>query len=130
MSSLWEIQSEGVHCSLSSSQRRCKSLQEKGILYVGSGVSGGEDGARYGPSLMPGGAPAAWPHIQPIFQGICAKANGEPCCDWVSHTLYHAWIVLHTCLLFANHMCLYLSRVLIFYHVCLCRLGRTELDTM
>ena len=67
-------------------QRRCKALAEKGLLFVGSGVSGGEDGARYGPSLMPGGSPAAWPSIQPIFQSICAKADGEPCCDWVSHT--------------------------------------------
>lgn len=74
---------DGGNSEYLDTQRRCKSLQEKGILYVGSGVSGGEDGARYGPSLMPGGAPAAWPHIQPIFQGICAKANGEPCCDWV-----------------------------------------------
>ena len=61
--------------SLSLSQRRCKTLEAKGILFVGSGVSGGEDGARYGPSLMPGGSPAAWPHIKPIFQGISAKAN-------------------------------------------------------
>merc|ERR1719378_586705 len=48
------------------------------------GVSGGEEGARYGPSMMPGGNPKAWPHIKPIFQSICAKSdNGEPCCDWV-----------------------------------------------
>ena len=52
-------------------------------MFVGSGVSGGEDGARYGPSLMPGGAPDAWPHIKPIFQGISAKVGSEPCCDWV-----------------------------------------------
>ena len=64
--------------------RRCKDLDKKGILYVGSGVSGGEEGARHGPSLMPGGNPKAWPHIAPIFQAICAKVdNGEPCCDWV-----------------------------------------------
>lgn len=64
-------------------QRRCKALAEKGILFVGSGVSGGEDGARYGPSLMPGGAPEAWPSIKPIFQGIAAKVGSEACCDWV-----------------------------------------------
>jgi 6-phosphogluconate dehydrogenase len=59
-------------------------LAEKGILFVGSGVSGGEEGARYGPSLMPGGNPKAWPHIKPIFQAIAAKApDGAPCCDWV-----------------------------------------------
>lgn len=46
-------------------------------------MSGGEDGARYGPSLMPGGAPEAWPFIKPIFQGIAAKVGSEPCCDWV-----------------------------------------------
>ena len=59
-------------------------MDKKGILCVGSGVSGGEEGARHGPSLMPGGNPKAWPHIAPIFQAICAKVdNGEPCCDWV-----------------------------------------------
>ncbi|KAI8904348.1 6-phosphogluconate dehydrogenase [Gorgonomyces haynaldii] len=64
--------------------RRCKELEAKGLLFVGAGVSGGEEGARYGPSIMPGGSPAAWPHIQPIFQAISAKAStGEPCCDWV-----------------------------------------------
>lgn len=63
--------------------RRCEELLLKGIYFVGSGVSGGEEGARYGPSLMPGGHPEAWPLIKPIFQAICAKADGQPCCDWV-----------------------------------------------
>ncbi|XP_013115590.1 6-phosphogluconate dehydrogenase, decarboxylating [Stomoxys calcitrans] len=63
--------------------RRCDELKAKGIFFVGSGVSGGEEGARYGPSLMPGGHPEAWPLIKPIFQAICAKAGDEPCCDWV-----------------------------------------------
>eukprot|EP00842_Homolaphlyctis_polyrhiza_P005182 jgi/Hompol1/5665/HPOL_002053-RA len=64
--------------------RRCKELEAKGLLFVGSGVSGGEEGARYGPSLMPGGSPAAWPHIKSIFQDISAKtSSGEACCDWV-----------------------------------------------
>ncbi|XP_072282978.1 6-phosphogluconate dehydrogenase, decarboxylating [Pyxicephalus adspersus] len=63
--------------------RRCKELRPKGILFVGSGVSGGEDGARYGPSLMPGGDAEAWPYIKDIFQGIAAKVGDEPCCDWV-----------------------------------------------
>ncbi len=53
--------------------RRCKDLDSKGILYVGSGVSGGEEGARHGPSLMPGGNPKAWPYIAPIFQVIQTK---------------------------------------------------------
>ncbi|MFH4983248.1 hypothetical protein AB6A40_009957 [Gnathostoma spinigerum] len=63
--------------------RRYEQLGAKGILFVGSGVSGGEEGARHGPSLMPGGAPEAWPHIREIFQSIAAKADNEPCCDWV-----------------------------------------------
>jgi 6-phosphogluconate dehydrogenase len=64
--------------------RRVKSCADKGILFVGSGVSGGEEGARHGPSLMPGGNPEAWPHIKAIFQSIAAKVDGGvPCCDWV-----------------------------------------------
>ncbi len=64
--------------------RRTKYVESKGFLYVGSGVSGGEEGARNGPSLMPGGSPAAWPHIKDIFQKISAKVDGgAPCCDWV-----------------------------------------------
>uniref|UniRef100_A0A9J2P7I2 6-phosphogluconate dehydrogenase, decarboxylating n=1 Tax=Ascaris lumbricoides TaxID=6252 RepID=A0A9J2P7I2_ASCLU len=64
--------------------RRFKELGEKGFLFVGSGVSGGEEGARHGPSLMPGGAPEAWPYIKEIFQNIAAKVGSESCCDWVS----------------------------------------------
>ncbi len=64
--------------------RRYNALKAKGILFVGSGVSGGEEGARHGPSLMPGGNAEAWPHIKAIFQSIAAKVdNGVPCCDWV-----------------------------------------------
>ncbi|TAK53458.1 MAG: decarboxylating NADP(+)-dependent phosphogluconate dehydrogenase [Gammaproteobacteria bacterium] len=64
--------------------RRVRSAEARGLLYVGSGVSGGEDGALRGPSLMPGGSPAAWPHLRPIFQAICARTpEGEPCCDWM-----------------------------------------------
>ncbi|MFH0921007.1 MAG: decarboxylating NADP(+)-dependent phosphogluconate dehydrogenase [Fibrobacterota bacterium] len=64
--------------------RRTKSLAEKGILFIGTGVSGGEEGARRGPSIMPGGNPAAWPHVKPIFQAISAKVeDGSPCCEWV-----------------------------------------------
>jgi 6-phosphogluconate dehydrogenase len=64
--------------------RRYNALKEKGILFVGSGVSGGEEGARHGPSLMPGGNVEAWPHIKAIFQSIAAKVDGGvPCCDWV-----------------------------------------------
>ncbi len=66
------------------STRRTKYLAEKGILFIGTGVSGGEEGARHGPSIMPGGNPAAWPHVKEIFQAIAAKVeDGTPCCDWV-----------------------------------------------
>ncbi|GAB6018381.1 hypothetical protein CHUAL_000097 [Chamberlinius hualienensis] len=74
---------DGGNSEYKDSQRRCLTLRSKGIYFVGSGVSGGEDGARYGPSLMPGGALEAWPHIKDMFQGIAAKVDGEPCCDWV-----------------------------------------------
>jgi 6-phosphogluconate dehydrogenase len=64
--------------------RRTAYVESKGMLYVGCGVSGGEEGALKGPSMMPGGSPAAWEHVKPIFQAICAKVeNGSPCCDWV-----------------------------------------------
>src|SRR5438105_2709905 len=64
--------------------RRAKALAEKGILFIGTGVSGGEKGARFGPSIMPGGNPQAWPHVKDIFQSIAAKVeDGTPCCDWV-----------------------------------------------
>ncbi|CAI2166044.1 18347_t:CDS:2 [Funneliformis geosporum] len=66
--------------------RRCKYLEEKGFLFIGCGVSGGEDGARYGPSLMPGGSKEAWEHVKPIFQSIAAKVKDEPCCDWVGES--------------------------------------------
>lgn len=78
---------DGGNSHFPDSIRRAKELEEKGILFVGSGVSGGEEGARYGPSLMPGGNPAAWPIIKPIFQAIAAKApDGAPCCDWVGES--------------------------------------------
>jgi 6-phosphogluconate dehydrogenase len=64
--------------------RRTKYVESKGLLYIGTGVSGGEEGARRGPSIMPGGSPAAWPHVKEIFQSVAAKVEGgAPCCDWV-----------------------------------------------
>ncbi|MCX6636070.1 MAG: NAD(P)-binding domain-containing protein, partial [Acidobacteria bacterium] len=64
--------------------RRTKYLESKGFLYVGTGVSGGEEGALKGPSIMPGGSFKAWEHVKPIFQAIAARtADGDPCCDWV-----------------------------------------------
>ena len=63
--------------------RRTKYVESKGLFYIGTGVSGGEEGALNGPSMMPGGSTAAWPLVKPIFQSICAKADGMPCCAWV-----------------------------------------------
>jgi 6-phosphogluconate dehydrogenase len=63
--------------------RRTKYVESKGLLYIGTGVSGGEEGARKGPSIMPGGSPAAWPFVKDIFQAVAAKVDGAPCCDWV-----------------------------------------------
>ncbi|KIY65501.1 6-phosphogluconate dehydrogenase [Cylindrobasidium torrendii FP15055 ss-10] len=74
---------DGGNSHYPDSNRRWKSLEEKGLYFVGSGVSGGEEGARHGPSLMPGGAPEAWAAIKEIFQKTSAQAYGEPCCDWV-----------------------------------------------
>jgi 6-phosphogluconate dehydrogenase len=75
---------DGGNSLYTDSNRRTKALEEKGLLFIGTGVSGGEEGARRGPSIMPGGSPAAWPHVKEIFQSIAAKVdNGVPCCDWV-----------------------------------------------
>ncbi|KAI3620112.1 hypothetical protein CBS9595_002079 [Malassezia furfur] len=74
---------DGGNSHFPDSERRTKELEAKGLLFVGSGVSGGEEGARYGPSLMPGGSAAAWPEIKEIFQKTAAQSDGEPCCDWV-----------------------------------------------
>ncbi len=75
---------DGGNSHFPDSNRRTKQLKEKGILFIGTGVSGGEEGARKGPSIMPGGNPEAWPHVKDIFQSIAAKVeDGTPCCDWV-----------------------------------------------
>jgi 6-phosphogluconate dehydrogenase len=74
---------DGGNSLYSDSTRRTRELAEQGILFLGTGVSGGEEGARYGPSIMPGGNPEAWPLIQDIFQSIAAKVDGVPCCQWV-----------------------------------------------
>ncbi len=75
---------DGGNSHFPDTNRRVKSLNQKGILYIGTGVSGGEEGARFGPSIMPGGNPEAWPHVKDIFQSIAAKVeDGTPCCDWV-----------------------------------------------
>ncbi|KAG9314545.1 6-phosphogluconate dehydrogenase [Chiua virens] len=77
---------DGGNSHYPDSIRRAKELEAKGLLFVGSGVSGGEEGARNGPSLMPGGSPDAWPAIKEIFQATAAQVKGEPCCDWVGET--------------------------------------------
>ena len=75
---------DGGNSHYPDTMRRTEYVESKGLLYVGTGVSGGEEGALHGPSMMPGGSPAAWPYVKPIFQGICAKVeDGSPCCDWV-----------------------------------------------
>jgi 6-phosphogluconate dehydrogenase len=74
---------DGGNSHYPDSNRRTQYLKEKGLRFVGTGVSGGEEGARYGPSLMPGGNEEAWPYIKDVFQSIAAKSDGEPCCDWV-----------------------------------------------
>ena len=75
---------DGGNSHFPDTDRRVKYVEDHGLLYVGTGVSGGEEGALRGPSLMPGGSPEAWEHIKPIFQSICAKTeDGAPCCDWV-----------------------------------------------
>ena len=75
---------DGGNSHYADTNRRTKALAEKGILFIGTGVSGGEEGARFGPSIMPGGNPAAWPHVKEIFQAIAAKVeDGSPCCEWV-----------------------------------------------
>lgn len=81
-----DILIDGGNSHFPDTQRRFETLKAKGILFVGAGISGGEEGARNGPSIMPGGHPDAWPHMKPIFQAIAAKSeDGEPCCDWVGN---------------------------------------------
>ena len=75
---------DGGNTHYPDTDRRTAYLESKGLLFIGTGVSGGEEGALTGPSIMPGGSPAAWPHVKPIFQDIAAKVDdGSPCCDWV-----------------------------------------------
>ena len=77
---------DGGNTHYADTERRTKEVEDKGLLYVGTGVSGGEEGALKGPSLMPGGSPAAWKHVKKLFQAISAKVgrnNNIPCCEWV-----------------------------------------------
>ena len=75
---------DGGNSLFDDTNRRQKYVESKGLLYIGTGVSGGEEGARNGPSIMPGGSPAAWPYVKDIFQAVSAKVEGNvPCCEWV-----------------------------------------------
>jgi 6-phosphogluconate dehydrogenase len=75
---------DGGNSNFEDSIRRTAYLEAHGLYFIGTGISGGEEGARHGPSIMPGGSPQAWPHVKPIFQSIAAKVeDGTPCCDWV-----------------------------------------------
>jgi 6-phosphogluconate dehydrogenase len=74
---------DGGNSLFEDTARRVKLVESKGLQFIGTGVSGGEEGARNGPSIMPGGSPGAWPHVKDIFQSIAAKVDGAPCCDWV-----------------------------------------------
>jgi 6-phosphogluconate dehydrogenase len=75
---------DGGNSLFEDTNRRQKYVESKGLLYIGTGVSGGEEGARHGPSIMPGGSPAAWPFVKDIFQAVSAKVEGTvPCCEWV-----------------------------------------------
>jgi len=75
---------DGGNSNYMDTMRRTAYVESKGLLYIGTGVSGGEEGARHGPSIMPGGSPEAWPHVKDIFQAVSAKVeDGSPCCDWV-----------------------------------------------
>ena len=78
-----DILLDGGNSHFADSERRWRDLKEKGIHFVGTGVSGGELGALHGPSIMPGGAEAAWPELRPLLQAIAAKVDGEPCCTWI-----------------------------------------------
>ncbi len=74
---------DGGNSNYNDTNRRWQELTAKGIRFVGMGVSGGEEGARHGPSLMPGGAVEAWPDIRDMFQAVAAKVDGEACCQWL-----------------------------------------------
>jgi 6-phosphogluconate dehydrogenase len=78
-----DIVIDGGNSLYSDTTCRTRALADKGILYIGAGISGGEEGARNGPAIMAGGNFAAWPHVRHIFQAIAARTDGEPCCEWV-----------------------------------------------
>lgn len=74
---------DGGNSHFPDSNRRCEALGAQGIHFIGAGVSGGEEGARFGPSIMPGGSEPAWPSVRPILQAIAARVDEQPCCEWI-----------------------------------------------
>ena len=75
---------DGGNSNFNDSIRRTREVEALGLYFIGAGISGGEEGARYGPSIMPGGSTAAWESVKPILQAVAAKVpDGTPCCDWV-----------------------------------------------
>jgi 6-phosphogluconate dehydrogenase len=102
---------DGGNSHFPDTNRRTAYLESKGFLYIGTGVSGGEEGALKGPSIMPGGSKAAWPLVKDIFQNISAKVDdGTPCCDWVGEDgagHFVKWFItvlnMATCSLYAKH---------------------------
>ncbi|MBN1895620.1 decarboxylating NADP(+)-dependent phosphogluconate dehydrogenase [bacterium] len=78
-----DILIDGGNSHFPDTRRRTEYVEKRGLLYIGTGVSGGEEGALRGPSIMPGGSEAAWPHVKPIFQSIAAKVENDPCCEWI-----------------------------------------------
>ncbi len=78
-----DILIDGGNSNYHDTIRRTREVEAHGLLFIGTGVSGGEEGARTGPSIMPGGSAEAWPHVKPIFQRIAAKVKGDPCCEWI-----------------------------------------------
>jgi 6-phosphogluconate dehydrogenase len=78
-----DIVIDGGNSHYKDTARRCSQFKEQGLRFVGCGISGGEEGARHGPALMPGGHRSAWPELQPIFEAIAARVKGEPCCRWM-----------------------------------------------
>ena len=78
-----DIIMDGGNSHYPDTARRVAYVESRGLKYIGTGVSGGEEGALMGPSIMPGGSPGAWEHVKPILQAIAAQVDGQPCCDWV-----------------------------------------------
>ena len=78
-----DIVVDGGNSHFLDTERRCRAMGDQGIYFVGAGISGGETGARYGPSIMPGGDSRAWPYLSKVLEAICAKVDGEPCCTWI-----------------------------------------------